>query len=91
MVSSTHDQLYKFIFDDLEVRGEIVQLHDVYSNIFANKSYPKAIKKILAQLVVISNLITASTKIEGETTTDNSKIQEKNPQYWKQKFCINKI
>jgi len=45
MVSSTHDQLYKFIFDDLEVRGEIVQLHDVYSNIFANKSYPKAIKK----------------------------------------------
>ena len=36
MVSSTHDQLYKFIFDDLEVRGEIVQLHDVYDNIFAN-------------------------------------------------------
>ena len=70
MVSSTHDQLYKFIFDDLEVRGEIVQLHDVYSHIFANKSYPKAIKKILAQLVVISNLITASTKIEGETTVE---------------------
>lgn len=70
MVSSTHDQLYKFIFDDLEVRGEIVQLHDVFNNLFSNKSYPKAIKKILAQLAVISNLITASCKVEGETTVE---------------------
>ncbi len=67
---STHDQLNRFVFDDLEVRGEIVQLHDVYTELFHNKSYPLCIKKILAQLTMVCNLITVNLKIEGDVTVE---------------------
>ena len=34
MVSSTHDQLYKFIFDDLELSAKPDHILDVYYYIF---------------------------------------------------------
>lgn len=70
MLQSTHDQLNSFIFDDLEVRGEIVQLHDVYTDLFKNKQYPLPVKKILAQLAMICNMITVNLKLEGDITVE---------------------
>ncbi len=67
---STHDQLNRFVFDDLEVRGEIVQLHDVYGELFHKKQYPLCIKKILAQLTMVCNLITVNLKIKGDITVE---------------------
>jgi molecular chaperone Hsp33 len=67
---STHDQLNRFIFDDLAVRGEIVQLHDVYTELFHSKKYPLSIKKILAQLTMVCNLLTVNMKIEGDVTVE---------------------
>lgn len=70
MLQSTHDQLISFIFDDLDVRGEIVQLHDVYNDLFKNKEYPLAVKKILAQLAMICNMITVNLKQSGDITVE---------------------
>ncbi len=70
MLQNTHDQLTSFIFDDLEVRGEVVQLHDVYNDLFKNKQYPLAVKKILAQLAMICNMITVNLKHTGDITVE---------------------
>lgn len=69
-LSSTHDQLYKFLFDDLDVRGEIVQIHDAYTTMIKGKNYPRSIEKILAQLVLVSNLITVNMKTPGDVTVE---------------------
>lgn len=70
MLPSTYDKLYTFIFDDLEIKGEIVQLHDVYNELFKNKNFPRSIEKLLCQLVLVSNLLSVNLKQKADITVE---------------------
>ncbi|MDN2479938.1 Hsp33 family molecular chaperone HslO [Vibrio agarivorans] len=60
--------LNRYLFEDLSVRGELVQLDDAYQQIISSKEYPAALKKLLGELVVSTTLLTATLKFEGSIT-----------------------
>lgn len=60
------DVLNRYLFDDLHVRGELVQLSKTYQDIIAKHQYPPAVKKLLGELVTATCLLTATLKFEGE-------------------------
>ncbi|EGU35882.1 Hsp33-like chaperonin [Vibrio ichthyoenteri ATCC 700023] len=64
----TNNVLNRYLFEDLSVRGEMVQLDEAYQQIIASKEYPVALKKLLGELLVSTTLLTATLKFEGSIT-----------------------
>ncbi|WP_086981716.1 Hsp33 family molecular chaperone HslO [Vibrio aphrogenes] len=60
--------LHRYLFEDLSVRGELVQLDTAYQDILANKDYPQPIQALLGELFVATSLLTATLKFEGSIT-----------------------
>ncbi|MDE1243217.1 Hsp33 family molecular chaperone HslO [Vibrio aestuarianus] len=60
--------LNRYLFKDLSVRGELVQLDKVYQEIISSKEYPAPVQKLLGELMVATTLLTATLKFEGSIT-----------------------
>ncbi len=60
--------LNRYLFEDLSVRGELVQLDEAYQRIISSKEYPAALQKLLGELLVSATLLTATLKFEGSIT-----------------------
>ena len=60
------DLLHRYLFDNLDVRGELVQIENAYNEMIANHNYPDAVKALLGELIVATCLLTATLKFEGE-------------------------
>ncbi len=60
--------LNRYLFEDLSVRGELVQLDDAYQRIISSKEYPAPLQKLLGELLVSTTLLTATLKFEGSIT-----------------------
>jgi len=60
------DSLRRYIFENLDCRGELVQLSDTLDSIFANHQYPQPVKNLLAQMMATTALLTATLKFEGD-------------------------
>lgn len=64
----TNDSLYRYLFDGVSVRGELVQLSETYQQIISSKEYPAPVQKLLGELLVATSLLTATLKFEGSIT-----------------------
>lgn len=64
----TNDSLYRYLFDGVSVRGELVQLNETYQQIISSKEYPAPVQKLLGELLVTTSLLTATLKFEGSIT-----------------------
>ncbi|EAS40799.1 Hsp33 family molecular chaperone HslO [Photobacterium profundum] len=64
----TNDNLYRYLFEGVSVRGELVQLGNTYQQIIASKEYPAPVQKLLGELLVATSLLTATLKFEGSIT-----------------------
>ncbi|HDY7441785.1 TPA: Hsp33 family molecular chaperone HslO [Vibrio vulnificus] len=60
--------LNRYLFEDLSVRGELVQLDEAYQRIISSKDYPAVLQKLLGELLVSTTLLTATLKFEGSIT-----------------------
>ncbi|MCE0493850.1 Hsp33 family molecular chaperone HslO [Vibrio salinus] len=60
--------LHRYLFEDLSVRGELVQLDDTYQQILSSTDYPAPVKTLLGELLVATTLLTATIKFEGSIT-----------------------
>ncbi|USD41215.1 Hsp33 family molecular chaperone HslO [Vibrio sp. SCSIO 43135] len=60
--------LNRYLFEDLSVRGELVQVDEAYQQIISSKEYPVAIQRLLGELLVSTTLLTATLKFEGSIT-----------------------
>ncbi len=60
--------LNRYLFEDLSVRGELVQLDTTYQHIITSKEYPAPIQVLLGELLVATTLLTATLKFEGSIT-----------------------
>ncbi|WP_391088778.1 Hsp33 family molecular chaperone HslO [Vibrio sp. NH-UV-68] len=60
--------LNRYLFEDLSVRGELVQLDQAYQRMISSKEYPAPLKKLLGELLVSTTLLTATLKFEGSIT-----------------------
>ena len=65
-MSTSSDLLYRYIFEQYHVRGELVQLSDCYAKMLENHHYPDVIKRLLGELLATTSLLTATLKFEGE-------------------------
>ncbi|WP_413113141.1 Hsp33 family molecular chaperone HslO [Thaumasiovibrio sp. DFM-14] len=64
----TNNSLHRYLFNDISVRGELVQLDKPYQEILATNDYPQPIKSLLGELLVATSLLTATLKFEGSIT-----------------------
>lgn len=60
------DSLYRFLFQQRNVRGELVQLSDSLDQMLLNHDYPLPVKQLLAELVAATSLLTATLKLDGD-------------------------
>jgi molecular chaperone Hsp33 len=65
MVNNT---LNRYLFENLSVRGELVQLDQTYQQIIASHDYPTPVQTLLGELLVATTLLTATLKFEGSIT-----------------------
>ncbi|NOU51886.1 Hsp33 family molecular chaperone HslO [Pseudoalteromonas sp. JBTF-M23] len=60
------DLLHRYIFEKLDVRGELVQIDQTFNEIIAGHNYPQAVQALLGELLVATSLLTATLKFEGD-------------------------
>ncbi|GIU34214.1 33 kDa chaperonin [Shewanella schlegeliana] len=62
----TTDNLYRYLFENASVRGELVQLQNSYQEVISAHEYPLAIQKVLGELMASTSLLTATLKFSGD-------------------------
>ncbi|MFV1982178.1 MAG: Hsp33 family molecular chaperone HslO [Thiohalomonadales bacterium] len=60
------DSLQRFIFENADIRGEIVKLDATWQAILARHHYPKAIQTLLGEMMVAASLLSATLKFNGK-------------------------
>ena len=63
-----HDQLYRYLFENYAVRGELVTVSETWKQMLENHNYPLPVKTILGELLVATSLLTATLKFAGDIT-----------------------
>ena len=63
-----HDQSQRFIFENADVRGEIVHLQKSYQDTLSTHQYPEPAAKLLGEFLVAASLLSATLKFEGTLT-----------------------
>ncbi|MCK5819566.1 MAG: Hsp33 family molecular chaperone HslO [Psychromonas sp.] len=62
------DLLQRFIFDDYQTRGEIVNANVSFTKLIKDHKYPIEVEKILGELLIATTLLTATIKFKGKIT-----------------------
>jgi molecular chaperone Hsp33 len=63
---SNTDQLHKFLFDNCDIRGEIVSLKDSFQQVMDNNPYPPSMQKLLGEFLAIVGLLSSTLKMDGK-------------------------
>jgi molecular chaperone Hsp33 len=61
----SNDLLQRFIFDDCDIRGELVTLGDSYREMLINNPYPPAIQRLLGEFLAAVSLMSSTLKFDG--------------------------
>ena len=59
------DKLQKFLFENAAVRGELVEISDVWQQVQSRQEYPKAVKALLGEMLSAAALLSANIKFNG--------------------------
>ncbi|WP_314408552.1 Hsp33 family molecular chaperone HslO [Pseudomonas kuykendallii] len=59
------DFTQRFIFDDTDVRGELVTLGDSYQHVLAKHPYPEPVAQLLGELLAAAALLVGTLKFDG--------------------------
>lgn len=62
------DMVTRFLLEDLDIRGSVVQLDKVWDLIQAHRNYPDAVRELLGQMCAVTALIAANLKQNGRLT-----------------------
>jgi molecular chaperone Hsp33 len=62
------DQLHRFIFDNTDIRGEIVTLRHTLKDIFDVQHYPEPIAQLLGEFLAAAALLSSTLKFAGTLT-----------------------
>jgi molecular chaperone Hsp33 len=60
------DRLHRYLFNQGNVRGEMVRLEKSFQAILDTYSYPPVIQQLLGELMAATSLLTATLKFEGD-------------------------
>ncbi|MDL4861679.1 Hsp33 family molecular chaperone HslO [Halomonas elongata] len=59
------DQIQRFLFDNTNVRGEVVSLEKAYAEVLERHDYPPAVTRQLGELLAAVALLTETVKLDG--------------------------
>lgn len=62
------DTLQRFLFENLQIRGELVHLDATWRAVLERHDYPEPVREMLAQSMVASALLAATLKFDGSIT-----------------------
>lgn len=62
------DQQSRFIIENADIRGEVVQLCDSYQQVLANNPQPEVIQTLLGEFLSAASLLSATLKFDGILT-----------------------
>ncbi|ORU91538.1 MAG: molecular chaperone Hsp33 [Cycloclasticus sp. symbiont of Bathymodiolus heckerae] len=65
MTTQNKDQLFRFLFEELGVRGEIISLDKSWKTALSIHSYPPVVAEQLGQALAASLLLSATLKFDG--------------------------
>ncbi len=68
ITENDQDQLHRFLFEDLGIRGEIISLDTSWLAAQANHQYPEAVAEQLGQALAATLLLSATIKFNGTLT-----------------------
>ncbi|MFV2060848.1 MAG: Hsp33 family molecular chaperone HslO [Gammaproteobacteria bacterium] len=60
------DSLQRFIFENADIRGEIVKLDATWQAILARHDYPEPVQTLLGEMMVAAALLSATLKFNGK-------------------------
>jgi len=60
--------MYRYLFENHAVRGELVTVSDTWRQIIEGHDYPQPVQQILGELLVATSLLTATLKFDGDIT-----------------------
>lgn len=63
---SDSDHLVRFLFDELNIRGELVHLDQAYQQALEHHDYPPMLRDLLGRALAAAALLTATLKFKGE-------------------------
>lgn len=61
----SNDLLHRFIFDDADIRGELVTLGNSYRDVLSHNNHPPAIQKLLGEFLAAIGLLSSTLKFDG--------------------------
>ncbi len=62
---ANHDQLHRFLFEHLDLRGELVQMDASWQAILGQHEYPDNVRAILGQAMAATLILSATIKFDG--------------------------
>ncbi|MDP5239769.1 Hsp33 family molecular chaperone HslO [Uliginosibacterium sp. 31-16] len=62
------DQVTRFLLENLDIRGAIVQLDTVWQAVCAGRSYPPAVQSVLGQMCAVTTIIATNLKQPARLT-----------------------
>lgn len=68
MASGDTDIIQRFLFQDFNVRGELVRLEDAYAGVLEQRPYPPSIAVLLGEVMAATALLSATIKFRGTLT-----------------------
>lgn len=63
-----NDLIQRFLFDDTDIRGELVRLDKTYSDTLAAHQYQPAVARLLGEFLAAAALLSATLKFQGTLT-----------------------
>ncbi len=68
LMSRTDNAVQRFIFDNTDIRGEIVSLNHSYVDALVAHDYPEVVRRLLGELVASALLLSTTLKFDGLLT-----------------------
>ena len=60
-----HDSSQRFIFENADIRGELVRLNKTYIDTVHGKNYPEVVSRLLGEFLAASVLLSTTIKFDG--------------------------
>jgi len=67
-MSSTEDQMLRFMFDDTDIRGEIVKLDHTFQEVLSHNALPSVVETLLGEFLAAASLMSSTLKFDGIIT-----------------------
>lgn len=67
-MDTNNDLLHGFVFDNIDIRGEIVTLEKTLEEIFARRQYPLLAQKLMGEFLTAAALLASTLKFDGILT-----------------------